>query len=493
MKSRVENLKEYGILGLICLLACGVFLIASQRQAGLGFPLDDAWIHHTFARNFAKSQTWSFQLGIPSGGSTGPLWGIILALVHLVGIDIVLGTHFLGFLLIWASSITGHRIGQVIFPESAPVPLLIGSVLALEWHLVWSALSGMETILLILLSLIVFLWILEKRQDWWIPGVLTGISIWIRPDGITLVGPILLSMVMRRDSAKIKLRNALIFSASLAIVGGPYFIFNYFVAGDVWPNTFYAKQAEYALLRQAGFIPRYLNLGKQIITGIGIILLPGLFLEAWDIYQNQDWERAGILLWVLGYVGLYAARLPVTYQHGRYVIPAVPAFLLLGMVGLVRWIEFQASQRWKRVLSAAWVSAAAVVLATFYGLGARAYALDVGVIETEMVHVARWVNQYTPPSAVIGAHDIGGLGYFGNREIIDLAGLVSPDVIPFIRDQSQLASYLEEKDADYLVTFPSWYPDLIVDLDLIYQSTGEYSGLFGMDNMAVFRLASGDN
>lgn len=103
-----------------------------------------------------------------------------------------------------------------------------------------------------------------------------------------------------------------------------------------------------------------------------------------------------------------------------------------------------------------------------------------------MVRAARWVEQETPSDAVIGAHDIGGLGYFGNREILDLAGLVSPDVIPFIRDEAKLAAYLNESEADYLVTFPSWYPELTQGRTPIFQSGGEYSALFGMDRMTVY-------
>jgi hypothetical protein len=87
---------------------------------------------------------------------------------------------------------------------------------------------------------------------------------------------------------------------------------------------------------------------------------------------------------------------------------------------------------------------------------------------------------------VVGAHDIGGLGYFGGREIIDLAGLISPDVIPFIRDQNQLAGYLDERGADYLVTFPSWYPEMVEGLPLIYESDGEFTALFSMDRMTVY-------
>jgi len=191
-------------------------------------------------------------------------------------------------------------------------------------------------------------------------------------------------------------------------------------------------------------------------------------------------------LWGVGYVGIYAWRLPVVYQHGRYIMPAIPALLILGAVGLAGWVQFKSSRSWKRVLSAVWASAAGAVLITFWWLGAKAYALDVGVIETEMVRTAKWIKENTAEEAVIGAHDIGGLGYYSEREILDLAGLISPDVIPFIRDQEQLGIYLEQKGADYLVTFPSWYPELVKDLDPVYESGGEFSPLFGMDEMTVY-------
>ena len=145
-----------------------------------------------------------------------------------------------------------------------------------------------------------------------------------------------------------------------------------------------------------------------------------------------------------------------------------------------------AEAAWKRVLSAVWGVSAVIVLVAFWIFGGRAYALDVGVIETEMVDVALWINENIPEDAVVGAHDIGGLGYFGAREIVDLAGLITPDVIPFIRDQEQLAEYLDEKGAEYLVTFPGWYPDLVQELPLIYQSSGEFSALFGSDRMSVY-------
>jgi hypothetical protein len=59
-------------------------------------------------------------------------------------------------------------------------------------------------------------------------------------------------------------------------------------------------------------------------------------------------------------------------------------------------------------------------------------------------------------------------------------------VIPFIRDEKQLANYLRQNGADYLMTFPGWYPDLIENLSIVYQSDGKFSPAAGGENMAVY-------
>ncbi len=128
-----------------------------------------------------------------------------------------------------------------------------------------------------------------------------------------------------------------------------------------------------------------------------------------------------------------------------------------------------------------------MILLIFWGQGAYAYARDVAVIESEMVDTARWVSDNVPPQALVAAHDIGALGYFGEHDLVDLAGLVSPEVIPFIRDESRIAGYLTEKQVEYLVTFPDWYPLLTADLDPIFTSGAVYAPAFGEMNMAVYR------
>ena len=178
-------------------------------------------------------------------------------------------------------------------------------------------------------------------------------------------------------------------------------------------------------------------------------------------------------------------RLP-PYQHARYLIPAMPALLVIGFLGVTRFREMRwpGPRHW--VLVWAWSAGLVLTQVGFLFLGARAYAEDVELIQTEMVSTARWVAANLPPNAVIAAHDIGALGYFDDHELIDLAGLVSPEVIPFIRDEGKLAEYLDRRGATYLIAFPDLYPRLVRDLPLVFSSGGTIAPALGQGNMSVY-------
>ena len=88
---------------------------------------------------------------------------------------------------------------------------------------------------------------------------------------------------------------------------------------------------------------------------------------------------------------------------------------------------------------------------------------------------------------MIAAHDIGAIGYFTQRPILDLAGLVSPDVIAFIRDEPGLARFLDEECPRYLVTFPAWYPQLTENGEQVFQTDTQITREIGGENMVVYR------
>ncbi len=151
---------------------------------------------------------------------------------------------------------------------------------------------------------------------------------------------------------------------------------------------------------------------------------------------------------------MYFLRLPA-YQHGRYIIPAFPILYLWGILGLV---EYVTSPNANKRIALIWTSLTGMLCLLFTIVAARQNAADVAWIEKDMVGTAQWIQENLPPDALLAVHDIGAIGYFDQHPIIDLAGLVSPDVVPFIRDQDQIAAYLDRRGADFLVTLPDFYP-----------------------------------
>jgi hypothetical protein len=375
-------------------------------------------------------------------------------------------------------------------PQKVSADLWVGLFLVLEWHLVWAAVSGMETLLMGLLALVVLARLAVGERNWLALGALIGLSVWVRPDGITLIGPALFTLVLAPGSWKSRTKAAAGVFLGVVLLLLPYLLFNRLLEGSWWPNTFFAKQAEYAVYRLPALWTRFLSEASLPLIGAGSLLLPGFIALSVRALRSRSWGTLAGAIWVIGYLFLYALRLPVTYQHGRYVMPAMPTYFTWGLIGLIGWVQLSSSSNWRRVLSRAWALATFLVLVAFWAIGARAYAYDVAIIESEMVAAAHWVANNTAPDALVAAHDIGALGYFAQRYLLDLAGLVSPEVIPFIRDETRLAEFLQDRHADYLVTFPGWYPKLVQDAHLIYSSAGVFSPMMGGENMAVYQWIS---
>jgi hypothetical protein len=90
-------------------------------------------------------------------------------------------------------------------------------------------------------------------------------------------------------------------------------------------------------------------------------------------------------------------------------------------------------------------------------------------------------------------HDIGAVGYFLERPILDMAGLITPEVIPFMDDAEALAAWMQERGAAYAVFFPDFsaaYARLAADPRLEEAWCTGYAGTraAGHENMCAYRV-----
>ena len=472
------------VIAIAALVAVLFYLLICKLIFRVGFPLDDTWIHLTYARNLAEHGEWAFRLGERSAGSTSPLWTLLLAIGFLLKLEPYIWTYFLGWILLTLLGIYAENTARNLLASYKPRVPWVGLFFVFAWHLTWSAVSGMETLLHGYIIFVVLSMLLSGSRRYLALGFLAGLSIWIRPDGLTLLGPILFTAVFREKTAQ-SFTDALVKSLiGFGALFGPYLLFNLALSGNPMPNTFYAKQAEYqAYWLSQTFAQRLINYTWPFIASPFIVLLPGALAWLNKTIRARNCAAIATILWFFGYIAIYFTRMPA-YQHGRYIIPAFPILYLWGILGMIEYIS---SIHANRRIVFLWQVLLGVLCVLFSFIAARQNAYDVYWIESEMVQTAKWVQKNIPPQALLAVHDIGAMGYYVPNPMIDMAGLITPDVVPFIRDSSKLAEYLNTKSAAFLVVFPSQYPALVAQRNPLFTSGLEPNLLHIDDHIQVYQ------
>src|SRR5579859_3610204 len=75
-----------------------IYVVYTALNGGIGFPLDDSWIHQVYARNLAQTGQWAFVSGVPSAASTSPLYTVVLAIGYFLHVTYWLWAYLLGAL-----------------------------------------------------------------------------------------------------------------------------------------------------------------------------------------------------------------------------------------------------------------------------------------------------------------------------------------------------------------------------------------------------------
>lgn len=449
------------IVVIVTIVLSTIFIVIGNVKSQPGFPLDDSWIHQTYARNLALTGRWEFISGEVSAGSTSPLWTMLLSLGYLLGIkNPFLWTTLLSVSILSGMALLCYETLSTITKKQTNLALAGCLILIFDWHLLWSAGSGMETLLYCFLGLTIF-YLLLKNQCWLWIGILTGLIVWVRPDGITFLGPIFLVLGLRLIKKQTTISSLVYFLVPFCCFLFLYGWFNYSLSGNVLPNTFYAKQLEYT---SALLIPLWKRLGQIFmipLVGAGLFLIPGFLLSIKNAISKRDIWLATMILWFFGYGVLYAIKLPMVYQHGRYLFPIIPIYFLIGLIGSFEWINQSHEEKHKITKIFPLVYFSLILCMILYiVIGEVAYIRDIKTINRLMVEPAMWIKENTTKDSVVAAHDIGAMGYFSERKIIDLAGLIEPEIIPIIRDEQKIKEYLVLENADYLVVFKDWYKSI---------------------------------
>jgi hypothetical protein len=506
-------------------VACLAYLGAELfLVGGLGFPLDDSWIHLQFARNLAAGKGLSYNPGELVTGSTAPLWTALLSVVFLLpgppGI-VVAWTKLLGIVFHLAGVSATWRLGREMGLGRGLAGLAAVLMLTTSW-LVWSALSGMEVPLFIFLSLSGIRLHLRERERPERPPLaapVLAVAALARPEGLMLLVLALIDRLLmfersgedgpllwRRPPLRPVMVGALLAVLTLA---GPLLFYRW-AGGSFLPTTFGAKGGG---LRQP--VPNlsyvYTVLGVWFRSQPFLSLLAGAGVVALLARLGTRRDR-GLLpaLWVVGlplaYSLMAASPTKLMGNFGRYYFPLIPVVILLGALGLepaARALGPRPQKEGGRgVRIPLGALLAGVILATAlwgFAQGAVRYARNVANVEDSDVRIARWLGERLPPQALLAVNDIGAIKFLLPNPVLDLAGIANPEIRGEVAQieasglpwPSAMAEAIARRRPDYVVVFPKWLTGLDGDPRFlpIYRLKVPDNITMGGDEIVVYATA----
>ncbi|MEN6371444.1 MAG: hypothetical protein ABFD64_05460 [Armatimonadota bacterium] len=481
---RIKLLLLIGIIAEILIIAWFYLSKSVEIAGGIGFPLDDSWIHSQLARNMAEGNGMVYNPGHPVS-STTILYTLLLSAAFKIAVSPVIDSIVLGLCLHAAASYLIYLIARRLSISNF-VAILAALLFASTPRLIWGAIGGMEVPLYVfLVTLGIYHHLLYRWDDTpraYLSTFWFGLSTLARPEcGMFIV----LALIDRGISA---LRNHNlacclktvpfnILIAALPVI--PWGIFNWSYSGHLLPPSFYAKVSAFPdLATRASVFWNYIDQAARVVINDNAMLAISAVIGMIICIRRAFSSKAdGELLLPLAYFGIPTAvgqfsailktGVQLIGQIGRYSGYLVPLFILMGAVGLDE--VFKLLLRCSRFLRLAVITAVIVLgfglsVSNNYAL-ATIYGRQVQNINGMQVNIGKWAAKL-PPGTQIACNDAGAIAYFSRQPVIDTVGVINPEVIPYVRECSErdediqpgLWKYLSERKPEYLIIFPSWYP-----------------------------------
>jgi len=450
-------------------------------------PIDDAFITFRYARNIAEGLGFVYDEGQHVLGTTTPLWTLVLALGHLLGL------HDLPRLALGLSAVCDSLSTALLFVLArrlgwrGPWPAILAALYALSPPSIAFATSGMETSLFVLLILGAASMAAADRPAR--AGLLAGLATLARPEGM-LVGFLVIASTalnQRSGSGQRWRRTGYAVAAFVATVA-PWVLFATWWFGSPLPQSAIAKAVAYreraspflATLSLASFLghpgwhplgPPLYVLGRRVSSPmIGLACaLPWLVMVPTIIRMTRARPIFLPILWFgpLLMLGYAIGGLRGVVLCPWYTVPLVP-FVLLGALALAR----QMARQGPPLLAACLVALVVVwtLLGLSFGAGGAGNPLRPRGInlakEEALLTAARYLEPGLSPGTVVALPEIGVFGYTSHARILDGAGLVSPEAMryfPIPRGEETFPpALLQREQPDYLVAVDWYFTDKLI-------------------------------
>jgi len=439
------NTKKYFSL---LLLLTALLVFASSLLQKPDYSPDDTFIYMQYAKNIASGNGFSFNAGEPSYGVTSPLWVLFLTIPYLFGMDGFWFAKSLDLICALISIFVFFRLTRFFFKDNNTLRYLAVLLFTLNpWFIRW-AFTGMETSFAVLLVILLFYLYYSGRFN--LMFFLLGIFYLVRPESFVLSIVLFLCVVYKQ----IKGNNfsiihtagyLLLFFAAVT----PFMIYAYISFGTFLPNTALGKST---LTFSSIVIFTQLREIFKTLSAAGIIeMFLTLVFVIFALKRKDFRNTAPFFLWIVGLIFLYV----VTDADiiSRYLLIISPFLIITGLYAVEQFPKHQL--KIIIVVSLGCIVFTQFIFYTFVKPGTDDFTK--GVNEC-LIPAGRWLSDNTGPGSKILVNDVGAIGYYANRYIIDAAALINRDVnlnrqIMKTPVEERMSTYnlLKIVDADYII------------------------------------------
>lgn len=403
---------------------------------------DDSYITFTYAKNLASGNGFVFNHPPAVLGTTTPLLTVAIAGLALIfpQIDIPVFAVYLTALcwlgILWTFFFFRDEWGLENWQVCILALVLIGTG--------WINYLGMEAYLFAFLLILALSLFFSKHYG--LTGFLVGLLFLTRGEGVLMLAVLIIAITVQHWVTKRSIDNKLAWIIMKLVIGFAcpvliWAIYARFTFGSFLPSTLATKQAYIQhgfgrplLLRLTEeWLPRWGNSfalgGLPFVNFWWVVVIIG-FIDV--LLRKRRWLI--LLVWVILYIlGYTLLNVSAAYW---YQLPILFVQNLLFALGIIKIIEFLTQKIKPRNL--AW---GVSILFTILMIVILSVPTFNGILEYQgdsrgesYSALSQWFYENTEPSESIAFIEIGYLGYFTDNRIIDLAGLVLPDVIPHIAE-----------------------------------------------------------
>lgn len=444
-----------------CLYAVGRLTILS------GFPLDDAWIHQVIARNIVESGHFGFAPGLFGSAATSLLWPALLTPPFALGIEWPVGFAFLlnALLYICCGQLV-LRLLLISLQDTMP-SLIAAMAFAGSGNFAWFAHSGMEALLVACLMIAACAsWNLAApARAAPVAAAMTILAIFTRTE-TGFLAP-LIGCYLFVHYGKSSWRPLLVYLAIVAFGVIALLMMNMAMTGRALPPTLEGRRWMWLLVFQganasdmaAVFALHWMDRLAEFTLGTDE---PWWFWASFGVAMfgaAQLWMRgvAGLRLLLLStfvHLAVYAVLLPTEGHGGRYqpLTPAVFALCLsAGLFAITRISLQQITRQHLPENSVASLVSFTLILPLSETTWAWGEFHQKAVKHVERTEVAMGKHLATlAATAHIASFDIGGIGYFSRRPLLDLGALSDPSVLSILK-QGKTFEYLGKSGITHVV------------------------------------------